>query len=117
MAALKHTPLRHMVLAMAERDTFERYCATSLRTFPEVWKFRQVGSVLGGPEARGLGELWKAHLLREVPTTRYHAPRPVLRTHTGDALLSEWNAKYGDPLANPGAPQARSIPDTPEETG
>jgi hypothetical protein len=32
-----------------------------------------------------------------------------------DGILAAINDKVGDPQADPGAPQARSIPDTPEE--
>jgi hypothetical protein len=96
---LKHSPLRHRLLAMAERGTFEQYCANPMARKREVWKYRLVKGVLGGPEARGMRELEAENAVRSVPQNRYHLPRPIVRTPHGETLLSEWNEKYGDPSA------------------
>lgn len=93
MSELRRTELRHRMLAMTVHGAYESYCATFRNG---VRKLRMVGGVLGGPEARGLGELRDAGLIREVPQNRVYAPRPVVRTRKGDELLAEWNAQFGE---------------------
>ena len=96
---LKHTPLRHRILAMAAEGIFEQYCANPMARRREVWKYRLVKGVMGGPEARGMRELEAENAVRPVLQNRYHLPRPMVRTPHGETLLAEWNEKHGDPLA------------------
>jgi len=93
MSARNHTQLRHRILAMAEPGVFERHC-TNMKN--GVWKVRLVKGVIGGPEARGVRDLFIAGALHASPRAGFYWPRPITRTPLGERLLAEWNEQHGE---------------------
>ncbi|MDF2969539.1 MAG: hypothetical protein K0Q93_3317 [Nocardioidaceae bacterium] len=103
MAALKHTPSRHRLLAEVATGRMKVYIGLH-------WNLLRGDSFVRGAEVR------VAEAIRPFVCTvldRLNVNQRAFLTDDGAALLSEWNAKHGHPLADPGAPQARSIPDDP----
>jgi hypothetical protein len=83
-----------------------------------AWRWRDRSGNLTAPESRAVGELDRAGLLyvhaRLGPSVS--APQRVELARAGTSYLTTWNENHGNPLADPGAPQARSIPDTPRSS-
>lgn len=94
---MNRTELRHHMLAfVAKGDTIESRIANVKQG---IWKYRRTDNLALGPEARALSEL-KTEGLTTVPIQlRFSAPRPVRLTKRGEALLAEWNERYG-PVAS-----------------
>ena len=97
--SLKHTPLRHRMLAEADAERFMRVWVDMAGT-RTAWR-RRPGEALPAADARALGEVDRAGLLyvqsRLGPSVR--APKRVELSRAGSALLSEWNDRHGNPLA------------------
>lgn len=98
MSALKHTPLRHRMLAEGDAERLMRVWMDFAMTRTE-WRWRNSSTSLTAAESRALGELDRAGLLyihsRLGPSVS--APTRVELGRTGSALLSEWNEKHGNP--------------------
>lgn len=103
MATLKHTPLRHRMLA----DTAQRINIGEGRAnlyYPPYGGrghryARRSGHGLTVAERRALAALDKAGAIQRIDDD---APsqmgRPLSLTGVGRALLSEWNTEHGNPL-------------------
>jgi hypothetical protein len=117
VAALKRTPLRHRMLAEADTERLMRVWVDMART-RTMWRWRNSSDNLTAAESRALGELDRAGLLyvnaRLGPSVG--APQRVELSREGILLRREWSKEHGDPLADPGAPPARPIPNNPEVT-
>jgi hypothetical protein len=85
-----------MLAIIAKGDTIESYIANVKRS---IWKYRRTDNLPLGPEARALRELNTAGATIIVPQARSWWPRPVRLTERGEALLSEWNERFG-PVAS-----------------
>lgn len=103
MAALKHTPLRHRMLA----DTARRIGigeGTANLYYPHYGGrsphyARRSGPALPVGDRRALTDLDKAGLfLRMFDDAPSQMGRPLSLTPAGRALLAEWNEKHGNPL-------------------
>ena len=100
MATLKHTPLRHRMLAevaRADRPITRRQAFDPAK--PAVYAHTERQLTTG--EARTLRDLHDLRLITghgPMPS-RLYAPWKREETPAGSALLSEWNDKHGNPLA------------------
>lgn len=92
MTTLNYTQTRHIVLRLVEPGDTIEYHVTSVKR--AIWKYHQVRGVLGGAEARALGELRQAGLITHQPRSGFYWPRPVELTDAGRALLAEWNTQH-----------------------
>lgn len=103
MAALKHTPLRHRMLAEVDAERLMRVWVDMAMT-QTAWRWRDLSDGLTAAESRAVGELDRAGLLyvhaRLGPSVR--APQRVELARAGGAYLTAWNAKHGDQLADQG---------------
>lgn len=99
MATLKHTPLRHRMLAevaRVDRPITRRQAYDPARPA----HYAHCDRPLTAGEVRTLRDL---HDLRLIVShgpmpARLYAPWKREESPTGSALLSEWNDKHGNPL-------------------
>lgn len=102
---LRYTSLRHRMLAEVDADRVGYVAAYDTGK----WKCF-TGPAVGIQAHRTLVWLRKAGVLLLPEGEQLVDLNPA-----GSAQLSEWNTKHGNPLDDPGAPQARSIPDGRED--
>lgn len=103
MATLKHTPLRHRMLADTRHRIDIGEGLANLFYPPHGGKgaryTRRSGPALSVAERRSLADLDKGGaLLRMFDEAPSQMGRPLSLTPAGTSLLSEWNDKHGNPL-------------------
>lgn len=106
MATLKHTPLRHRMLAEVRLGEVALDCTSVKRAiWRPVWRHPRLGITenMTAAESRAANTIvWEP--LGHTPY--WQGDMDVLRvvelTEAGSALLSEWNTLYGNPLTEPG---------------
>lgn len=88
---LRRTPARHRMLAQVAAGPAEVYVGL-------YWNLVFDGTFVKGAQLRTANEV--RPLLRHKVV--FHRHTPVKLNDAGSALLSEWNEKHGNPLADQG---------------